>query len=89
MTKLKMSPCLPDEKSWKNPFWSLTKKEGVFSALKGERPAHSRPCLRNLTRLATTSDTGSRARISSRKAGENFIGAGWTGKAAFWRREPR
>ena len=70
----KMSPCLPDEKSWKNPFWSLTKKEGVFSALKGERPAHSRPCLRSLTRLPTTSDTGSRARISSRKAGVNFMG---------------
>src|SRR5271165_938673 len=69
----KTSPCLPDEKSWKNPFWSLTKKEGVFSALKGESPAHSRPCFFSLTRLPTTSETGSRARISSRNAGENFM----------------
>ena len=69
-----MSPCLPDEKSWKKPFWSLTKNEGVFSEVKGESAAHSRPAFRNLTRAPTTSDTGSRARISSRKAGGNFMG---------------
>src|SRR5208337_5206444 len=86
LTKVKMSPCLPDEKSWKKPFWSLTKNEGVFSTLNGERPAHSRPCLRSLTRRPTTSETGSRARISSRKAGGNFIDAEWPTKAAFWRR---
>ena len=71
--KAKMSPCLPDEKSWKKPFWSLTKNDGVFSEVKGESAAHSRPALRNLTRAPTTSDTGSRARISSRKAGGNFM----------------
>src|SRR5208337_871485 len=82
LTKAKMSPCLPDEKSWKKPFWSLTKNEGVFSALKGERPAHSRPCLRNLTRRPTTSDTGSRARISSRKAVGNFMGLGMVSESS-------
>ena len=46
-----MLPCLPDEKSWKNCFWSLTKNEGVFSALNGDRPRHSRPCFLNLTRV--------------------------------------
>ena len=74
LTKAKMSPCLPEEKSWKKPFWSLTKNDGVFSALKGERPAHSRPCLRSSTRRPTTSDTGSRARISSRNSVGNFMG---------------
>ncbi len=71
--KAKPSPCLPDEKSWKNPFWSLTKKEGLFSALNGDSPAHSRPCFRSLTFFLTTSDTGTRARISSRKEGGNFM----------------
>ena len=72
--KAKASPCLPDEKSWKKPFWSLTKNEGVFSAVKGERPRHSRPSLRNLTRFPATSETGSRALISSRNSGGNFMG---------------
>ena len=51
--------------------WSFTKKEGVFSALKGESPFHSRPARTNLTRPRTTSDTGSLALISSRKDGGN------------------
>ena len=38
MTKPKMSPCLPEEKSWKKPFWSLTVNEGDFSLLNGDRP---------------------------------------------------
>ena len=52
----------------------VDENDGVFSELKGERAAHSRPALRNLTRAPTTSETGSRAQISSRKAGENFMG---------------
>ena len=71
----KASPCLPDEKSWKKPFWSLTKNDGVFSALNGDKPRHSRPSLRNLTRVPATSETGRRALISSRNSGGNFMGA--------------
>src|SRR3954447_10845795 len=73
MTNLKASPCFPEEKSWKKPFWSLTKKDGVFSALKGDRPRHSRPSFLSRTRWRATSETGSRALISSRKEGENRI----------------
>src|SRR5262245_16092107 len=69
MTKSKMFPCLPEEKSWKNPFWSFTVNDGVFSWLKGERPIHSRPRFFNFTRRPTTSETGSRARNSSRNCG--------------------
>ena len=43
--KAKMSPCLPDEKSWKKPFWSLTKNEGVFSEVNGESAAPFAPGL--------------------------------------------
>src|SRR5689334_8723187 len=68
-----MSPFLPEEKSKNEAFWSLTKKEGVFSALKGESPFHSRPALWRRTRLPTTAETGSRALISSRTEGGNFI----------------
>ncbi len=39
MTKSKMLPFLPDEKSNHACFWSLTKKDGVFSLLKGESPS--------------------------------------------------
>ena len=46
--KAKPSPCLPDEKSWKNPFWSLTKKEGLFSALNGRQPNPLTPLLSQL-----------------------------------------
>ncbi len=73
ITNLKMSPFLPEEKSKKEPFWSLTKKDGVFSALKGESPFHSRPALARRTRLPTTAETGSRALISSRTEGGNFM----------------
>ena len=65
MTKSKMLPFLPEEKSNHAPFWSLTKKDGVFSGLKGESPFHSRPAFFSCTRRRTTSDTGNRARISS------------------------
>src|SRR5262249_61219687 len=44
---------------------------GVFSLLKGDNPFHSRPALRNFTRRPTTSETGSRARSSSRNCGVN------------------
>ena len=71
ITKSKMLPFLPDEKSNHAIFWSLTKNDGVFSLLKGESPFHSRPALRNFTRRPTTSETGSRARSSSRNCGEN------------------
>ena len=38
MTKSKMLPFLPEEKSNQASFWSLTKKDGVFSLLNGDRP---------------------------------------------------
>ena len=71
ITKSKILPFLPEEKSNHAIFWSLTKNEGVFSLLKGDSPFHSRPALRSFTRRPTTSDTGSRARSSSRNWGEN------------------
>ena len=43
MTKSKMLPFLPEEKSNQACFWSLTKKDGVFSLLNGDRPLNSRP----------------------------------------------
>src|SRR5580704_7977129 len=86
--KAKASPCLPDEKSWKKPFWSLTKNDGVFSALNGDKPRHSRPSLRNLTRAPATADTGSRALISSRNSGGNFMGADWPA-LRLWQGEER
>ncbi len=69
MTKSKMLPFLPEEKSNHIAFWSLTKNDGVFSLLNGDSPFHSRPALRNFTRRPTTSETGSRARSSSRNCG--------------------
>src|ERR1700681_2691679 len=68
--KSKMLPFLPDEKSNHAIFWSLTKNEGVFSLLKGESPFHSRPDFLSFTRRPTTSETGRRARSSSRNSGE-------------------
>ncbi len=68
-----MLPFLFDEKSNHIAFWSLTKKDGVFSLLNGDSPFHSRPALRNLTRAPTTSETGRRARISSKKLGGKRI----------------
>ena len=59
-----------DEKSNQAIFWSLTKKEGVFSLLKGESPLHSCPDFLSFTRRPTTSETGRRARSSSRNSGE-------------------
>ena len=66
ITKSKMLPFLPEEKSNQAIFWSLTKNEGVFSLLEGESPFHSRPAFLSRTRRPTTSETGSRARNSSR-----------------------
>ena len=43
MTKSKMLPFLPEEKSNQACFWSFTKKDGVFSLLNGDRPLNSRP----------------------------------------------
>jgi hypothetical protein len=43
MMKSKMLPFLPEEKSNQASFWSLTKKDGVFSLLNGDRPFSSRP----------------------------------------------
>ena len=48
MTKSKMLPFLPEEKSNHACFWSLTKNDGVFSLLKGDSPFHSRPALLQL-----------------------------------------
>ena len=64
-----MSPFWPDEKSNQDPLWSLTKKDGVRSCLKGESPFISRPARFKLTLRATTWLTGSRVRISSSRDG--------------------
>ena len=74
ITNLKMSPFWPEEKSNQEPLWSLTKKEGVFSCLKGESPFISRPARLSDTLRATTWLTGSRARISSRSEGGKRMG---------------
>ena len=66
MTKSKMLPFLPEEKSNHACFWSLTKNDGVFSLLNGDRPFHSRPAFCSFTRRPTTSETGRRAFSSSR-----------------------
>ena len=66
MTKSKIVPFLPEEKSNHAIFWSFTKNEGVFSLLKGESPFHSRPAFFRRTRRPTTSETGRRVRSSSR-----------------------
>ena len=74
ITNLKMSPFWPEEKSNQEPLWSLTKKEGVRSCLKGERPFISRPARLSATLRATTWLTGSRARISSSRDGGKRMG---------------
>src|SRR5262245_53558626 len=66
-----MLPFLPEEKSNHIDFWSLTKNEGVRSLLKGDSPFHSRPAFLSCTRRPTTSETGRRARSSSRNWGGN------------------
>src|SRR5262245_35616286 len=66
-----MLPFLPEEKSNHIDFWSLTKNEGVRSLLKGDSPFHSRPAFLSRTRRPTTSETGRRARSSSRNWGGN------------------
>src|SRR5262249_6322375 len=74
ITKSKMLPFLPDEKSNQAAFWSFTKKDGVFSLLNGERPVHSRPAFFSATRRPTTSETGRRERKSSRnEAGKRMV----------------
>ena len=74
MTKSKIEPFLPEEKSNHACFWSLTKKDGVFSWLNGDSPFHSRPAFFSFTRRPTTSETGRRVRISSRNSGEKRMG---------------
>src|SRR6266702_4745696 len=74
ITKSKIVPFLPEEKSNHAIFWSLTKNDGVFSLLNGERPFHSRPAFLSRTRRPTTSETGSRARSSSRNWGGKRMG---------------
>ena len=69
MTKSKMLPFLPEEKSNQACFWSLTKNDGVFSLLNGDRPLNSRPERCSFTRRPTTSETGRRAFSSSRNWG--------------------
>ena len=64
-----MLPFRLEEKSNHACLWSLTKNDGVFSCWNGESPFHSLPAFFSLTRLPTTSETGSRARISSRNWG--------------------
>ena len=74
ITKSKMLPFLPEEKSNQAAFWSFTKKDGVFSLLNGESPFHSRPAFFSCTRRPTTSETGRRARRSSRnEAGNRMV----------------
>ena len=73
ITKSKMLPFLPDEKSNQAILPSLTKKEGVFSALNGDSPRHSRPAFLSFTRRPTTSDTGRRDLISSKNSGDRRI----------------
>src|SRR5262245_12477367 len=72
--KSKIEPFLPEEKSNHACFWSLTKNDGVFSLLNGDSPFHSRPDRCSLTRLPTTSETGSRAFSSSRNCGVKRMG---------------
>ena len=74
MMKSKIEPFLPEEKSNQASFWSLTKKDGVFSLLNGDKPLNSRPERMSLTRLPTTSETGSRAFSSSKNCGVKRIG---------------
>src|SRR6476469_4849475 len=73
MTKSKMFPFKPDEKSNQACFSSLTKKDGVFSCWNGDSPLNSRPAFFSLTRRPTTSEAGSRARSSSRNWGVKRI----------------
>src|SRR5688572_15557334 len=69
-----MLPFFCEEKSNHACFWSFTKKDGVFSLLNGESPFHSRPAFLSDTRRPTTSETGRRARRSSRnEAGKRMV----------------
>ena len=79
ITKSKMLPFLPEEKSNQACFWSFTKKDGVFSLLNGDRPLNSRPERTSFTRRPTTSDTGRRAFSSSRNCGVKRMGFGRIG----------
>src|SRR3954470_21405205 len=74
ITKSKILPFLPEEKSNHAAFWSFTKNDAVFSLLNGDSPFHSRPAFFKDTRRPTTSETGRRAFKSSRKSGEKRIG---------------
>src|SRR5205814_4148908 len=69
ITKSKMFPFKPDEKSNQACFSSLTKKDGDFSCWNGDSPLNSLPAFFSFTRRPTTSETGSRARSSSRNWG--------------------
>ena len=61
-------------RSRKSCFWSLTVNDGDFSCWNGDSPFHSRPAFFNFTRRPTTSETGSRARSSSRNWGVKRMG---------------
>src|SRR4051812_78754 len=74
ITKSKMLPFRPDEKSNHACFSSLTKKDGVFSCWNGDSPLNSRPAFFSFTRRPTTSEAGSRARSSSRNWGVKRMG---------------
>ena len=74
ITKSKIEPFLPEEKSNHACFSSLTKNDGVFSCWNGDSPFHSRPAFFSFTRRPTTSDTGSRALRSSRNCGVKRMG---------------
>src|SRR5262252_4740530 len=62
ITKAKTSPCAPHPKQWKNPRSSLTVKDGVFSAWKGQSPTALRPRRRSVTTSETTSTRLARSR---------------------------
>ena len=74
ITKSKMLPFLPDEKSNHAAFWSFTKNDGVFSLLNGDSPFHSRPAFLSWTRRPTTSETGRRDFKSSRNRSGKRMG---------------
>src|SRR5579885_79150 len=69
MRKPITSPWAPQPKQWKNPFSSLTVKEGVFSLWNGQSPRLSRPRRCSLTLRAMMPTSERRCRSSSRHWG--------------------
>ena len=83
-----MLPFLPEEKSNQACFWSLTKKDGVFSLLNGDRPLNSRPGAHELDALADDlrgrqpgfqliEELGRKAHGGFSAQGRGFSLAGW------------